>query len=130
MPNLTAVGSLRIATYEGNTRTFVFRLRKKGTRQPLDSSAADSFKFEVERRDANASPANVIFTPITVLDTDPGADFATSVIPVTVGPSGPDITKLKGSLIFSLTQVVGTTETTLATGQLEIMERPGFNPPP
>ena len=73
MPNLTNVASLRISAYEGNTKTFTFRLREKGTQNPLDVSAADSFKFECERKDAMGSPTNLIFTPITINPTDPGA---------------------------------------------------------
>jgi hypothetical protein len=125
--NATITGALVLETFEGNTRTFVFKLRKKGTRQPFDASGADKFLFECERHEVeNEDP----FEPIEVLPTDVGANFAQGIIPVTVEPTAPSpITEKKGSYLFSLTMVAGIAEVTIARGQLEVSERPGFPHP-
>jgi hypothetical protein len=125
--NLTAVGSLILETREGNTRTFVFKLRKKNTRQAFDASGADKFLFECERQEVEGESP---FEPIEILPTDVGANFAQGIIPVTVEPTGVSpITEKKGSYLFSLTMVASTAEVTIATGQLEVGERPGFPHP-
>lgn len=126
--NVTVVGSLILSTFEGNTRTFKFLLRQKGTRQPFDASGADKFKFECERQVVEGESP---FAPIEILPTDVGADFANGIIPVTVTPDTPSpITAVVGSYLFSLTMVTGTAEVTIARGQLEVAERPGYPPPP
>lgn len=122
--NLTTVGSLILETFEGNTRTFIFKLRQKGANLPFDASGADKFMLEIERSEAEDETP---FTPIDALPTDPGADFANGIVPVTVTPSAPSpVTAEVGTYAFSLTMVTGTSEVTVAVGQLEVAERPGY----
>lgn len=123
---VTTVDALILETFEGNTRTFLFRLRKKRSRDFFDVSGADKFKFEVERADPESESP---FAPIEGFSTDVGADYANGLVPITVGPSSPAIAATVGSYLWSLTMVTGADEVTLAVGQLEVKERPGFPNP-
>lgn len=123
---VTTVDALTLETFEGNTRTFLFKFRKKRSRDPFDVSGADKFKFEVERADPESESP---FAPIEGFSTDVGADYVNGLVPITVGPTAPAITVNVGSYLWSLTMVTGTTESTLAVGQLEVKERPGFPNP-
>ena len=124
---VSTVDSLSLKTYEGNTRTFLFKLRTLRTRQPHDVSAVDKFKFEVKRQETEDDTP---FAPIEGFSSDAGADYVNGEVPITVLPTGTSpVAAEVGTYLFSLTHVTGSVEVTIAVGQLEVAERPGFPNP-
>ena len=114
-------GQSTIIVHENNVRELEFLIRIKGTRDFLDLSFADSVQFEVEEF------AGQSFTPILADPGNPEADFANGKVIVAIDTT---LTAVVSSYPFSLTAFFpGGKSTTLATGILEVAERPG-NPAP
>lgn len=126
--SVNSVASLFLVTYEGNEKTFTFRFfQARTTRIPLDLSGVDSVNLEAERQETEAEN---LFAPLIGLDADIGADYVNGIVPITVPASGPSgIAEFTGTYRFSLTQFTGGVPVTLATGQIEVRERPGYEHP-
>ena len=112
-----------IELYEGNNRTVVFTVYQFGTRIGYVIPTGATVNLEIERADPETE---VLFTPISVPEGHPTADWANGVAAVDIGPP---VTTAVGSYLYSLTLTDGSQIITLLTGRAEVKERPGFASP-
>lgn len=112
----------RFETYVGNQRLLKFRFRQRSFVGFKDLSAASEFRLEVLQRKLDG---NVTLTPIIADLFHPDTDLAEGRVVVRIGPD--DVTAVKGSYNFSFTMDIEDEIITLTTGQIEVLDRPGFS---
>ena len=111
---------LRIKVHEKDERLFSLTLREYGSLTPLDVSGYTNIYFEWE------NPSGAAQTPLTLVSTTSGANWASGVVVVSFTAS--DVTSAVGDYRFGLTLkkvVSGTTteERTILTGVVEVQDR-------
>ena len=115
---------IRFDVFEGNRRRLLFRLRKSGRDTFFDLSTATEVRLETERVEIDK---RTVLAAIIANPSQPEADFANGRVVAFIDPA--DVTAIIGSYAFSLTADIDDETITLATGLIEVRDRPGFPVP-
>jgi hypothetical protein len=112
---------LKLVTYQGNTENITIDVRTFAGNKPLSLGSASKVLLHVE------DPRAGVEYQIEASSTATGADWAKGVVIVTLPGSGatPVLEKV-GSFRTSLIAVIGIEVLTVASGQLEVRNRPGY----
>lgn len=110
----------RFQTYEGNTIALPFELHREGVKGVWDVSGATQIALEV------TSPSDADMTPILADENHADADWAAGLVVVVI--TGSNVTALLGTYRYSLTVTISGQVITVATGLIEVLDRPGFTP--
>lgn len=107
-------------TYEGNQVALAFSLRREGIRGAWDVSTATTIALEV------TNPAGTDLAPILAVEAHPDADWGTGLVVVVI--DGTNVTAAIGTYRYALTVTIAGQIITAGTGQIEVLDRPGFAP--
>lgn len=107
--------------YYGNTKVLPFVLKRYGTKDRLDVSAAIQILLEIE------DPNQVALSPLVANPAFPGANWAQGEVPILVTPA--DVTGAVGTWIVGFTLFLGNEEDTTRSGTIEVKHRPGYPAP-
>lgn len=107
-------------TYEGNQVALAFSLRREGIRGVWDVSTASTIRLEV------TNPAGADLAPISALSAHPDANWAQGLVVVVI--DGANVTAAIGTYRYALTVTIAGQIITAGTGQIEVLDRPGFAP--
>lgn len=112
---------IKIVIHEGNVRILTFNVKRFGSFDPFDLSAATQIQLEITGPDATTN-----FAPILASSGAAGADWPNGIVVVTVGKA---VTDTIGTYEFSLSAFINGEEITLECGTIEIRDRPGYPAP-
>ncbi len=115
------MSAIRFETFEGNKRNLLFRLRKRGFAGFFNLSPATEVRLETERL---TTTAKTVLAPIICPPNHPKADFGKGLVVAII--TGSDVTAQIASYLFSLTADIDLETITMATGRIEVRDRPGF----
>lgn len=107
-------------TYEGNHVALAFSLRREGVRGPWNVSSATTIALEV------TGPTGTNLAPILAQSAHPDANWATGLVVVVI--NGTNVTAAIGTYQYALTVTIAGQIITAGSGQIEVLDRPGFAP--
>ena len=110
----------RFETYEGNSVALPFELRREGVKGVWDVSGATQIALEV------TSPAGTDLSPVLADSNHADANWAEGLVVVVI--SSANVTNVIGSYAYSLTVTISGQILTVATGVIEVKDRPGYTP--